>query len=85
MPSIWHKQDQSSLVFGETEEKPLQKKIQRKGNQMLNSNPVSCGVLLTTAASSKTRDILTPCRSLGTPGWLSRVSPNLSMSSLEKH
>lgn len=84
MLSIWHKQDQSRLVLGKTEEKPLQK-VQRKGEHMLNCNPVSCGVLLTAAASSKTRDILTPCRSSGTPGWLSRVSPNLSMSSLEKH
>lgn len=83
MPSIWQRQE-GSLVLDKTEGKTPQKE-QRKENQMVNCNPVSCGVLLIPAASSKSRDLLTPCRSSGTPGWLSRVSLNLPMSSLEKH
>lgn len=84
MPCIWQKQKKSSLQLNKTEAKPLQR-VQRKENQMLNCNPVSCGVLPIPAASSKSSDILTPCRSSRTPGWLSRVSLNLSVSSLEKH
>lgn len=52
---------------------------------MLTCNPVSCEVFLPPTASSISRALLTPCRNLGAPGWLSRVSLNLPMSSLEKH
>jgi len=84
MPSIWKRQEEGNLVLDKAKEKPLQKEC-RKKKQMLNCNLVSCGVFLTPADSSKSRELLTLCRSSGTPGWLSRVSLNLSMSSLEKH
>lgn len=80
MPCIWRKQEKNSIELDKTEAKPLQR-VQRKENQTLNCNPISCGVLPISAASSKSREILTPRRSSRTPGWLSRVSLNLPVSS----
>lgn len=63
----------------------LSEEFRGKKTQMLNCNSISCGVLPIAAASSKSSDMLTPCRSSRTPGCLSRVSLNLSVSSSEKH